>query len=86
MNLEKRPQGIQDAAAEKGYQAEKAYQKELLDIVFGVAGDNVEMINEGIVKALRGENDRARRTYLWNVLSKAAAAKIRSARRKFSVA
>ena len=80
MNLEK-PQGVQDAAA-----AEKEYQKKLLDTVFEVAGDNVEMINEGIVKALRGENDKARRTYLWNTLSKAAAARIRRARRKFSVA
>ena len=75
-----RHQGVQDAAA-----AEKEYQKKLLDTVFEVAGDNVEMINEGIVKALRGENDKARRTYLWNTLSKAAAARIRRARRKFSV-
>ena len=80
MNLEK-PQGVQDAAT-----AEEKYQKKLLDIVFEVAGDNPEMIDEGINKALRGENDKARWIYLRNVLAKAAAARIRRARLKFGVA
>lgn len=81
MNLEKRPQGIQDAA-----DAEKKYQKELLEIVLEVAGDDAKMIDDGIIKALRGVNEEARRTYLWNTLSKAAAAEIRRVRQKYPIA
>mgnify|MGYP001611236815 CR=1 FL=1 len=72
MNLEK-PKQIRD---------ESTVEKELLNTVLEVAGDNETMIREGIIKALRDENDKARRTYLWNMLSKAATARIRRARRK----
>lgn len=79
MNLE-RPRGIQDAAV-----AEKERQEKLLDIVLEVAGDNEAMVRDGIIKALRNENDKARRTYLWNVLDRKARERIRRARRKFPV-
>ncbi len=79
MSFEK-PRAVQDAAA-----TEKEYQRKLLEIVFEVAGDNEGMIDDGIIRALRGVNDKARRTYLWNVLSRAAAARIRRARRKFPI-
>jgi len=65
--------------------SEKEYQKKLLDIVFEVSGDNEALIDAGIIRALRGVKEKARRTYLWNVLSRAAAARIRRARRKFPI-
>lgn len=57
----------------------------LLGKVIEVAGDDEKMIRPGIIKALRKENDKARRTYLWNILSAAAKRKIRRARKKFNV-
>lgn len=57
-------------------------EKLLLDAVLEVAGDNEKMIPDGIVKALRGINDKARRTYLWNILTRAATQKIHAARRR----
>lgn len=55
---------------------------ELLDTVLGVAGDDEKMIRDGITKALRGVNDKARRTYLWGELARRATKRIRDARRK----
>lgn len=61
-----------------------AIEKRLLDTVLEVAGDNENMIRDGIIKALRGENDKARRTYLWNELGRKAKERIRRARQKFA--
>lgn len=61
---------------------EKKLQEKLLDIVIEVAGDNENMIRDGISKALRGVNNEARRAYLWNELSRMAKEKIRRARQK----
>ncbi len=60
-------------------------EKELLAIVTEVAGDMEDRIPVGVAKALRGVNDKARRTYLWNVLSREAKGKIRRARKKFPI-
>lgn len=60
----------------------KPDEKALLDVVLDYAGDIEDMIQGGITKALRGENEKARRTYLWNILSKAARERIRRARQK----
>jgi hypothetical protein len=60
-------------------------EKKLLERVLQVAGDQENMIRAGITKALSGENDRARRTYLWNTLRREAQRKIRHARRKYTV-
>ena len=79
MNPEK-PKKIQETL-----NPEKEFEKRLLDTVLEVAGDDENMIREGIIKALRGENDKARRTYLWNILSKAAKERIRNARKKAGV-
>jgi hypothetical protein len=65
--------------------AEKELEKKLLDTVLEVAGDNETMIRDGIIKALRNENDKARRTYLWNVLDRRAKEKIRRARKKSDI-
>jgi hypothetical protein len=65
--------------------AEKELEKKLLDTVLEVAGDNETMVREGIIKALRNENDKARRAYLWNVLDKKAKEKIRRARKKSDI-
>lgn len=54
-----------------------ATEKDLLAKVLNVAGGHEGMIDRGIVTALVGTHDRARRTYLWNILKKAARAKIR---------
>lgn len=59
-------------------------EKRLLDTVLEVAGDDENMIRDGIVKALRGENDKARRTYLWNELNRRAKERIRRARQRFA--
>ena len=82
MSLEspEKPKKIQEAP-----DPEKELEKRLLNTVLEVAGDDENMIKEGIIKALRGENDKARRTYLWNILSKAAKEKIRHARKKAGV-
>ena len=55
----------------------------LLVRVLEVAGDNEKMIRDGVIKALYGINDPARRTYLFGELSRKATKKIRAARRKF---
>ncbi len=57
-------------------------EKALLDVVLQTAGDNENMIRDGVIKALRGINDEARRKHLWCVLPNAAKAKIRAARKK----
>ncbi|OGG49316.1 hypothetical protein A3G63_01850 [Candidatus Kaiserbacteria bacterium RIFCSPLOWO2_12_FULL_52_8] len=54
-----------------------ADDKKLLDKVMEVAGANENRIHDGIVVTLRGTHDRARRSYLWRKLEKAAIAKIR---------
>ncbi len=59
-----------------------SYEKELLAIVVSVATNDENMIRNGIIKALRNENERGRRNYLWRTLERAAKAKIRRARRK----
>lgn len=58
-------------------------EKQLLKVVIGVAGDNLTLIRDGIIKALRGENEHGRRNYLWHILERAATSKIRAARRKY---
>lgn len=75
-----KPRKIQEAL-----NPEKELEKRLLNTVLEVAGDDENMVRDGIIKALRGENDKARRTYLWNILSKAAKERIRSARKKAGV-
>ncbi|MEX2013667.1 MAG: hypothetical protein WD897_02020 [Parcubacteria group bacterium] len=60
-------------------------ERGLLDRVIEVAGDDEKRIRPGIIKALCGVNDRARRTYLWHTLSTAARKKIRRARKKFNI-
>lgn len=52
-------------------------EKVLLDKVLGVAGDDEKMIRTGIIKALHGVNDPARRQHLWCILPNAAKTKIR---------
>lgn len=65
-----------------------ATNKALLEVVLGVAGDDEKMIPEGIRKVIRddktshGEAGKARRGYLWRMLSKAAEEKIHRARQK----
>ena len=69
----------------KQVQDPSVVEKELLDVVLGVAGDDGNMIREGVIKALRGIDDKARRTYLWNELTRRATEKLRQARRKAAV-
>ena len=71
-------------AKESAEEAEKRKQKELLDTVLSVAGDNEDMIREGIIKALQEVNDKARRTYLWNILERKARERIRRSRQKYA--
>lgn len=59
-------------------------EKKMLDIVLGVAGDNENMIRAGLIKALQGQNDKARRKYLWNILNRSAEGRIKLARKKAS--
>ncbi|MFI5260353.1 MAG: hypothetical protein ACHQU0_00980 [Candidatus Paceibacteria bacterium] len=56
-------------------------EKQLLIKVIEVAGDNSSMIDAGIRKALQGINERARRTYLWNLLKREATKQINRARK-----
>jgi len=56
-------------------------EKALLDVVLETAGADENKIRDGVIKALRGVNDKARRTYLWNVLSTTAKSKIRRAQK-----
>jgi hypothetical protein len=56
-------------------------EKKLLDAVIAVTGDDKKMIREGVIKALKGIKDKARRTYLWNTLTRRAKKKIDGARR-----
>lgn len=56
-----------------------------LEVVLGVTGDNEKLIDDGIRKALqdlRGPKYAGTRSYLWRLLTKKAAAKIRQARKK----
>ena len=55
-------------------------EQKMLKVVLEFAGDDEKMIREGIIKALEGVNDKARRVYLWNTLNRAAENKIRQAR------
>lgn len=64
---------------------EKSAEEKLLDVVLEEAGDNEDMIRNGIIKALRDVNAKARRTYLWNELDRKAKERIRRARRKAGV-
>lgn len=59
-----------------------ASERALLDVVLQTAGDNENMIRDGVIKALRGINDEARRQHLWCVLPNAAKTKIRRAQKK----
>jgi len=59
-------------------------EKALLDVVVDYAGDNENMIRDGVIRALRGVNDPARRKHLWCVLPNAAKTKIRAAQKKVS--
>lgn len=59
-----------------------ADERALLDMVLGVAGDDEKMIRQGVITALRGVNDPARRQHLWCVLPNAAKTKIRRAQKK----
>ncbi len=63
---------------------ESSVEKELLNTVLEVAGDDEKMVRDGIIKALHGVNDKARRIYLWNKLDREARGRIRRARRKFA--
>lgn len=56
-------------------------EKKMLEVVISVAGDDPSMVRDGIVKALRGEDDKGRRNYLWHTLDTAARAKISRARK-----
>lgn len=58
------------------------WEKKLLTVVLEVAGDNEELIEAGIIKALRGVNEPATRRHLWCVLPPAARDKIHRARQK----
>ena len=60
-------------------------EKEMLGVVLKFAGDDEKMISKGIAKALIGQNDPARRTYLWNLLKREALKRIRDARKKASL-
>lgn len=57
-------------------------EKALLNAVLEHAGDMEGSIQEGIKKALRDIKDRARRTYLWNLLTRKAKEAIRRAKQK----
>jgi len=61
-----------------------ASERALLDVVLETAGDNEKLIRDGIIEALRGVNDPARRQHLWCVLPNAAKTKIRAARKRAS--
>jgi len=61
-------------------------EKELVGKVIEVAGCDEKEIPRGVRKVLQGINDKARRTYLWNALSKAAKEEIRRAQKKYSFA
>lgn len=50
--------------------------------VLEVAGGDEYKVRDGIIKALFGVNDKARRTYLWNLLQRKAIEKIRRDRKK----
>ncbi len=52
-------------------------ERAMLDLVLKIANGNEHMIRAGITEALRGTNDHARRTYLWNILTMKAVANIR---------
>ena len=58
-----------------------ASEKALLDVVLQTADGDENRIRDGVIKALRGVDDKARRTYLWNQLSTTAKSKIRRARK-----
>lgn len=68
-----------------GPSQEKSAEEKLLDVVLEEAGDDESMVRNGIIKALNGVNDKARRTYLWNELDRKAKERIRRARRKAGV-
>lgn len=58
-----------------------ASEKALLDVVLEYANDDETKIRDGVIKALRGVNDPARRKHLWCVLPNVAKAKIRRAQK-----
>ena len=58
-------------------------EKGLLEIVLAEVGDDEKRVHEGITKAIRRVEDRARRIYLRNILKKAAVKRIRAARKKY---
>lgn len=60
-----------------------ASDKALLDVVLETAGDDENRIRDGVIKALRGVHDKARRTYLWNILTRTAKSKIRRAQNAY---
>ena len=57
-------------------------EKMLLKNVLEVTGDDERRIRDGVIKALHGIKEEARRTYLWNLLFRVAKKRIRRARRK----
>jgi len=57
------------------------YEKDLLDKVIAVAGNDENRIRDGIVDALKGISEKGTRNYLWHLLQTKAAQKIRAARR-----
>ena len=58
---------------------ERLIEKAMLDTVLKTAGNEESRVREGIIAALSGVNDKARRTYLWNQLERKALRKIRGA-------
>ncbi len=56
-------------------------EKERLKVVLEVAGDNLNNIHYGVVKAISDVHNKGQRAHLWVVLPQAAMEKIRRARR-----
>ncbi len=56
---------------------EELRQKAMLNTVLQIADNKESQVREGIIAALDGVNDKARRTYLWNQLERKAIRKIR---------
>ncbi|HUY05598.1 MAG TPA: hypothetical protein VMV62_02715 [Candidatus Paceibacterota bacterium] len=61
-----------------------AYERKLLDAVIEVTGDDESRIRDGIIKALRGIDDKGSRNYFWHLLETKAREKIRAARKRFA--
>ena len=61
-------------------------ERKLLDIVLEKADGREYMVRDGVRRALYSVENPARRTYLWNILQRAALKRIRAAQRMMASA